>query len=96
MSSMSAIGIFRQLHRRVHRLPTRVYHIESADGRVATVADRQEKKLVQSKNQGTHLTPTRLLMEAESVKNFGPSDLPKLAPTIRPGFLLAFECAVRV
>jgi hypothetical protein len=38
--------------------------LESADGSMATVATRREKKLVQRKNNGTYSTPTGLLMEA--------------------------------
>jgi hypothetical protein len=32
---------------------------------MATAATRQEKDLVQSKNSGTYLTPTGLLMEGD-------------------------------
>ena len=39
--------------------------LESADGSMATAATRQEKNLVQSKNSGTYLTPTGLLMEGD-------------------------------
>jgi hypothetical protein len=39
--------------------------LESADGSMATVATRREKKLVQRKNNGTYLTPTGLLMEGD-------------------------------
>src|SRR6202158_2997368 len=43
--------------------------MKSADGRVATVATRREKNLVQRKNKRTHLTPTGLLMEGDSAQN---------------------------
>src|SRR6266849_1596588 len=49
--------------------------IESADGRVATVATRREKKLVQRKDKRTHLTPTGLLMEGVYT-NYDPESSP--------------------
>jgi hypothetical protein len=39
--------------------------IESADGRVATVALGGRKTLSNEKNKRTHLTPTGLLMEGD-------------------------------
>jgi hypothetical protein len=42
---------------------------KSADGRLATVATRPEKNLIQPKDKGTHLTPTGLLMEGVYTNN---------------------------
>jgi len=45
---------------------------KSADGRVATVATRREKNLVQRKNKRILLTPTGLLMEGHSTQKSPP------------------------
>jgi len=42
---------------------------KSADGRVATVATRRRKNLVQRKKKKTPLTPTGLLMEGVYTQN---------------------------
>jgi hypothetical protein len=70
--SMEARSKIRWQHRLNREHPTcteRKSLLESADGRVATVATRREKNLVQRNNNGTYLTPTGLLMEGDYTQN---------------------------
>jgi len=46
--------------------------LESANGSMATVAARREKKLVHEKHKRIYLTPTGLLMEGVTSENVGP------------------------
>ena len=94
---MDERSIIRWQHRLKREHPTCTERTKSlnksADGRVATVATRWEKNIVQRKNSKTHLTPTGLLMEGDYTQSPPPDHPPVLFQTqrqlsIRPAALI--------